>query len=50
MSDLIGRASEAATIARFARQVPQGPVGLLIEGEAGIGKTTLVVEAVRLAR
>ena len=47
---MVGRASEAAAIVRFAQQVPAGPVGLLIEGEAGIGKTTLVLEAVRLAR
>ena len=50
MIDMIGRTSEAAAIARFAQQVPDGPVGLLIEGEAGIGKTTVVLEAVRLAR
>ena len=48
--DMIGRASEAAAIARFVEQVPDGPVGLLIEGEAGIGKTTVVLEAIRQAR
>jgi ATP/maltotriose-dependent transcriptional regulator MalT len=47
--DMIGRTSEAAAIARFAQQVPNGPVGLLIEGEAGIGKTTLVREVIRRA-
>ena len=47
---MIGRAREAAAIVRFSRRVPEGPVGLLIEGEAGIGKTTIVDEAVRLAR
>ena len=47
---MIGRASEAAAIARFTEQVPDGPVGLLIEGEAGIGKTTIVLEAIRRAR
>src|SRR5690349_13334694 len=45
--ELIGRTSEAAAIGRFVRRVPDGPVGLLIEGEAGIGKTTLVAEAIR---
>jgi DNA-binding CsgD family transcriptional regulator len=47
---MIGRADEAAAVARFAEQVPSGPVGLLIEGEAGIGKTTIVLEAIRQAR
>ena len=50
MIHIVGRASEAAAIARFTEQVPVGPVGLLIEGEAGIGKTTLALEAIRLAR
>ena len=47
---MIGRAGEAAAIARFAEQVPSGPVGLLIEGEPGIGKTTVMLEAIRAAR
>ena len=47
---MIGRAVEAAAVARFTEQVPSGPVGLLIEGEPGIGKTTILLEAVRAAR
>ncbi len=47
---MIGRAGEAAAIARFVEQVPSGPVGLLIEGEPGIGKTTVVLEAIRAAQ
>jgi DNA-binding CsgD family transcriptional regulator len=47
---MIGRADEAAAVARFAEQVPSGAVGLLIEGEAGIGKTTVVLEAMRRAQ
>ena len=47
---MIGRAGEAAAIDRFAEQVPSGPVGLLIEGEPGIGKTTVMLEAIRAAR
>ena len=47
---MIGRAGEAAAIDRFAEQVPSGPVGLLIEGEPGIGKTTVLLEAIRAAR
>jgi DNA-binding CsgD family transcriptional regulator len=48
--DMIGRAREAAAIARFVERVPDGPVGLLIEGEPGIGKTTIVSDAIRQAR
>lgn len=48
----IGRDAEAARISKFLRDVPNGPRVLLIEGEAGIGKTTLLKEghdtAVRL--
>lgn len=47
---MIGRASEADAITRFMERVPGGPVGLVIEGEPGIGKTTMWSEAVRMAR
>src|SRR3954454_14770995 len=47
---LFDRAAEQAAIARFVAQVPDGPVGLLIEGEAGIGKTTVAGEAIARAR
>ncbi|MEO7250645.1 MAG: AAA family ATPase, partial [Candidatus Limnocylindrales bacterium] len=47
---MIGRVGEAAAVARFIERVPHGPVGLVIEGEPGIGKTTVWLEAVRLAR
>jgi hypothetical protein len=50
MTDLVGRAPESATIARFVDQIPDGPVGLSLEGEPGIGKTMLISEAVRIAR
>jgi DNA-binding CsgD family transcriptional regulator len=40
----IGRDGEAARISGFLRAVPRGPRVLLIEGEAGIGKTTLLQE------
>ena len=46
---MIGRVDEAAAIARFIEGVTTGPVGLLIEGEPGIGKTSVVAEAVRAA-
>lgn len=40
----IGRDSEIARIKRFVTDLPDGPRALLIEGEAGIGKTTLLRE------
>jgi DNA-binding CsgD family transcriptional regulator len=46
---MIGRADEAEAIARFLDDVPNGPIGLLIQGEPGIGKTTLWLEAIRAA-
>ena len=41
----IGRDAEAAQISRFLGELPCGPRVLLVEGEAGIGKTTLLKEA-----
>ena len=46
---LVGRERELAEVARFLDAVPSGPVGLLFEGEAGIGKTILWREAVSAA-
>jgi DNA-binding CsgD family transcriptional regulator len=43
---LVGREQELGELARFLDAVPAGPVGLLLEGDAGIGKTTLWREAV----
>lgn len=40
-SGIHGRASELARIGRFLDDVASHPAALLIEGEAGIGKTTL---------
>jgi len=39
--NIVGRERELGSIARFLDDVPSGPAALLIEGEAGIGKTTL---------
>jgi DNA-binding CsgD family transcriptional regulator/tetratricopeptide (TPR) repeat protein len=47
---VIGRVDEAAAVARFIEQVTIGPVGLLIEGEPGIGKTTIVLATTRAVR
>ena len=38
---VVGREAELDGIARFVARVPSGPQALLIEGDAGIGKTTL---------
>jgi DNA-binding CsgD family transcriptional regulator len=40
-SGIRGREDELGAIRRFLAAGPDGPAGLLIEGEAGIGKTTL---------
>jgi DNA-binding CsgD family transcriptional regulator len=44
---LVGRESELERIAGFLRSIGTGPAGLLLEGEAGAGKTTLWEEALR---
>jgi len=38
---IVGREPELEQIGRFLDAIPNGPSSLLIEGEAGIGKTTL---------
>jgi hypothetical protein len=38
---VVGRDHELAAVAAFLDRLPSGPCGLLLEGEAGIGKTTL---------
>jgi len=47
---IVGRSAELEQIERFLLRVDQGPATLLIEGEAGLGKTTLWNHAVELAR
>jgi DNA-binding CsgD family transcriptional regulator len=49
-SRIIGRAGEVAEIAAFLDTTPDGISALRIEGEAGVGKTTLWLEALRAAR
>ena len=46
---MVGREAELEAVERFLDGVPSGPLALLVEGEAGIGKTALWVEAVRTA-
>lgn len=47
---IIGRRDEIETLERFVAQVPDGFGSLLLEGEAGAGKTTLWQRAVDRAR
>lgn len=49
-SDVVGRGPERAAIAHFIEQVGDGPAALVMDGVAGIGKTTLWASAVDLAR
>ena len=48
--EILGRESELDAIQRFLGAVRQGPDFLLIEGEPGIGKTTLWAAGVEVAR
>src|SRR6266511_4890466 len=48
--ELIGRKAEIAFLSRFLDDVPAGPCALVLEGEPGIGKTTLWKWAVAAAR
>ncbi len=41
-SDVIGRAAELAAIERMLAALADGPAALVLEGEPGIGKTTLL--------
>src|SRR5829696_6082736 len=46
---VIGREAELAAAERFLESLPEGPAALVVEGEAGIGKTTVWREAIRRA-
>src|SRR5688500_1864717 len=48
-SAIVGREAELVAVERFLDDVPTGPVALVIEGEAGIGKTTVWLAALRAA-
>lgn len=49
MEGIFGRELELAAIEQFLDSSPTWPNAVVIEGEAGIGKTTLWLEAVRRA-
>jgi len=48
--EIIGRREALLALGEFVEAVPAGGPALLFEGDAGIGKTALWVEGVRLAR
>lgn len=47
---IVGRAQELAAVAGFVSAAADGPGGLLLEGEAGVGKTTLWQEGIDVGR
>src|SRR5215208_6645415 len=50
MSEIVGRDEELASVHVFIDQARQGPVALVLAGDAGIGKSTLWLAAVEHAR
>ncbi len=46
----VGRQNELAVVSRVLDSVPSGPVALMLGGDAGIGKSTLFLEACSQAR
>ena len=46
---VVGRETELGAVERFLDRVSSGPAALVIEGEAGIGKTTVWLEAIAAA-
>jgi DNA-binding CsgD family transcriptional regulator len=48
--DVVGRRAELGAVADFLASLAAGPAALLLEGDAGIGKTTLWLAAVEQAR
>jgi DNA-binding CsgD family transcriptional regulator len=48
--EVIGRAAESAQLQSFAARVAAGPAALVLEGDAGMGKTTLWSSGVADAR
>jgi DNA-binding CsgD family transcriptional regulator len=48
--ETVGRQTELASIHSFLDRVAEGPLALVLEGDAGIGKSTLWLEGVGVAR
>jgi DNA-binding CsgD family transcriptional regulator len=49
-ADIVGRDAEQASVNRFLEEPGKGFTAILIEGDVGIGKTTIWQDALRLAR
>ena len=47
--EVFGREGEVAVVSSFLDDTTSGPAALLLEGEAGVGKTTLWREGVEAA-
>jgi len=45
--DLLGRALELEAVDRFVERAASGPAGMVVDGDPGIGKTSVWLEAVR---
>ena len=50
MFEIVGREEELASLHAFISEVRGGPAALVVEGDAGIGKSTLWFAAVEHAR
>ena len=50
MFEIVGREEELASLHAFIGDAPEGPAALVLEGEAGIGKSTLWLAGVEHAR
>ncbi len=48
-AEIVGREEELGALARFIDDIDRRPAGLVLEGEAGVGKTTLWRAALRMA-
>lgn len=48
--EIVGREEELAALGAFLGKVPEGPAALVLEGDAGIGKSTLWLAGVERAR
>jgi len=48
-AEIVGREEELGALARFIHDIDRRPAGLVLEGEAGVGKTTLWRAAMRMA-
>jgi AAA ATPase domain len=48
-TEIVGRDRELEAVGRLLDRVKDGPAALVLEGEAGIGKTTIWLEGIRVA-